>query len=257
MPKSAIDDILLSSYDYPYRMLLFRDTGEVRKMTGLRLLGRISLFKGFGDEDLTDLAALLRELKVGKGDVLFRKSSEGNALYFIREGAIKIVLPSRLGDERIITIFSAGDFFGEMALLDGLPRSADAVAIQSSRLLVLDRSDFLRFLNTNDTAMEKILATLSIRLRKTDELLEDASFLNIPARFAKKLLEIGETFGSSQGNTLKISLKLSQKEIADMIGATRESINKELRVLREKGLVSVTDESITVHDIERLKRRIH
>ena len=159
-------------------------------MTAPELLAQIPLFKNLGSEVLADLATLLREQKVKKGDVLFRKKSEGNALYFIREGAIKIVLPSRLGDERIVTIFSEGDFFGEMALLDEMPRSADAVAIKPSRIFILDRIDFLRFLKKNDIAMEKILSTLSVRLRKTDELLEDTTFLNIPARFAKKLMEI-------------------------------------------------------------------
>jgi len=226
-------------------------------MTGPKLLSQIPMFKRLEPDGLKELSTLLREQKIRKGDVLFRKSSEGNALYFIQEGAVKIVLPSILGDERIVTIFGEGDFFGEMALLDGLPRSADAVAVQHSRLLVLNRSDFLRFLKKNEPAMENILSTLSTRLRKTDELLEDTTFLNIPARFAKKLLEIGEAFGRQDGESLRISVKFSQKELADMIGATRESINKELRVLRDKGLVSVTANQITIHDVQRLKRRIH
>jgi len=225
------------------------------KMTSKELLAQIPLLKNLSPQDLEDLGTLFRELKVQKGDVLFRKGSEGNVLYIIREGAIKIVLPSRLGDERIVAIFSSGDFFGEMALLDGMPRSADAVAIKTSKLLVLNRSDFLRFLRKSEVAIEKILSTLSMRLRKADNLLEETSFLNIPARLAKKLLEIGEAFGKKDGEGIKIHLKLSQKELADMVGATRESINKELRVLREKGLVSVTEEAIFIHDIKRLKRR--
>jgi CRP/FNR family cyclic AMP-dependent transcriptional regulator len=225
-------------------------------MSTHKLLAGISLFKNLAQEDLADLATLLREQKFKKGDVLFRKGSEGDVLYIIKEGAIKIVLPSRLGDERIVAIFSTGDFFGEMALLDGMPRSADAVAIKPSKLLFLDRSVFLQFLKKSDAAIEKILLSLSLRLRKTDDLLEDTSFLNIPARLAKKLLEIGETLGTKDGETLKINLKLSQQELADMVGATRESINKELRVLREKGLVSVVGNITYIHDITRLKRRI-
>jgi CRP-like cAMP-binding protein len=224
-------------------------------MTSYKLLAKIPLLQNLAPEDLEDLGTLFRELKVNKGDVLFRKGSEGTALYIIQEGAIKIVLPSRLGDERIVAIFSAGDFFGEMALLDGMPRSADAVAIKPSRLILLNRSDFLQFLKKSDAAIEKILSSLSMRLRKADDLLEETSFLNIPARLARKLLEIGETFGHKDGETIEIRLKLSQKELADMVGATRESINKELRVLREKGLVSVTEEAIYIHDIKRLTRR--
>lgn len=166
-------------------------------------------------------------------------------------------MPSILGDEKIVTVFSDGDFFGEMALLDGMPRSADAIAIEPTRLLILNRSDFLRFLRKNEDMMVSLLSTLSMRLRKTDELLKDASFLNIPARFAKKLLELGEEFGQTDGETMKIKAAFSQKELADMIGATRESINKELRVLREKGLISLSENSITIHNIKRLRRRVH
>jgi len=224
-------------------------------MTSSELLAQIPLLKNLAPEDLEDLAALFRGIKVNKGDVLFRKGSEGTALYIIQEGAIKIVLPSRLGGERIVAIFSAGDFFGEMALLDGMPRSADAVAIKTSRLLVLNSGDFLRFLKRHESAMEKVLSSLSMRLRKADDLLEQTSFLNIPARLAKKLLEIGEAFGHKDGEAIEIHIKLTQKELADMVGASRESINKELRVLREKGLVSVTKETIHIHDIKRLKQR--
>lgn len=220
-----------------------------------RLLSQVPLFKSLSPEDRAELATLVRKQKVKKGEALFRKGSEGTTLYIIQEGAIKIALPSRLGNCRIVTIFSAGDFFGEMALLDGMPRSADAVAVEKSVLFLLNRSDFLRFLKQNDSAMELILSSLSMRLRKTDELLEDTSFLNISARLAKKLLDLGETFGRQDGNTIEISLRLTQKDLAEMVGATRESINKELRVLREKGLLSITSESICIYDIKRLKRR--
>ncbi len=226
-------------------------------MTGAIRLARIPIFSGFKPAELDELAKLLRAQKVGKGDVVFRKGSEGSALYFIESGAIKIILPSVLGDERIVAVFSDGDFFGEMALLDGMPRSADAIATEPTHLFALNRSDFLRFLKKNETVMVRLLSTLSRRLRKTDELLRDASFLNIPARLAKKLLELGEVFGQPGDNTIEIKTNFSQKELADMIGATRESINKELRVLREKKLISLTENSIIVHNVKRLRRRIH
>ncbi|MFC1886739.1 Crp/Fnr family transcriptional regulator [Thermodesulfobacteriota bacterium] len=225
-------------------------------MSAADLLKTIPLFKVLSVKDLSELAFLLRVQRVKKGEVLFRKESEGSTLYIIQEGAIKIVLSSKLGDEVIVTLFSKGDFFGEMSLLDGMPRSADAIAMEPSRLLLLNRSDFLRFLKKSDAAMETILSSLTIRLRKTDDLLGDSSFLNIPARFAKKLLELGETFGQKEGDTMQISLRLSQKDLADMIGATRESINKELRTLREKGLVSITDKAISINNVNRLRSRI-
>lgn len=229
--------------------------GEV--MDAPDLLANIPLFKGLSSQELSDLAQQLRVLKVKKNDVLFRKESEGTTLYVIQDGAIKIVLPSKLGEEMIITIFTQGDFFGEMSLLDGMPRSADAVAMETSTLLLLNRNDFISFLKNQETAVETILSSLSARLRRTDDMLEDHSFLNIPGRFAKKLIELGETFGRRDGDQVEISLRLTQKDLADMVGATRESINKELRTLREKGLVTTTDKVIRIHNLPRLRRRIH
>ena len=115
-------------------------------MQAPELLANIPLFRGLSLEVLDDLAKRLRMLKARKGDVLFRKESEGTTLYIIQDGAIKIVLPSKLGEEMIVTIFAKGDFFGEMSLLDGMPRSADAVAVEPSTLLLLNRNDFIEFL---------------------------------------------------------------------------------------------------------------
>ena len=225
-------------------------------MDALELVSHIPMFRSLSPEDRAELAGLLRVQKVKAGEVLFRKGSEGTTLYVIESGAVKIVLPSRLGDEMIVTIFSEGDFFGEMALLDNMPRSADAIAVDPSVLLLLNRTDFLHFLQKSNGAIEAILSSLSMRLRRTDDLLEDTSFLNIPARFAKKLLELGTTFGRRDGETLEISLRMTQKDLADMVGATRESINKELRVLREKGIVTLSGSALIINDIQRLKRRV-
>jgi len=191
-----------------------------------------------------------------KGEVLFRKGSEGNALYIIKEGSIKISLPSRDGGEVILAIFSEGDFLGEMALLDGMPRSADAVALESSEVLALNRSHFLAFLKGNEKAMKSILCSLTERLRRTDQRLEDTHFLNVSARFAKKLVELAEAFGREKGNSIVIDLNLTQTDLAGMIGTSRESVNKELRVLRQKGFVSTKGNRIFISNLDRLKRRI-
>ncbi|HDM76480.1 MAG TPA: Crp/Fnr family transcriptional regulator [Deltaproteobacteria bacterium] len=226
-------------------------------MSSLEFLRQVPLFQSLSKANTEKLAAVLRRQSLKKGEALFRKGAEGTTLYIIAEGAIKIVLPSRMGSEVILAIFSEGDFFGEMALLDGRPRSADAVALSPCEVLALNRRDFLAFLKNNEEAIRSILYSLSMRLRKTDDLLEDTCFLNISGRFAKKLVELADTYGRREGDTILIDLRLSQKDMASMVGATRESINKEFRVLREKGLVSVTESTIRIHNLERLKRRIH
>ena len=219
-------------------------------------LMQVPLFQALRPEDMQTLCESTRIREIKKGEVLFRKGSEGTALYIVKKGRIKIVLPSKVGDEVILAIFSEGDFFGEMSLLDEMPRSADAVALEFSELIVLDRADFIRFLKNNEHAIQAILRSLSMRLRKTDDLLEDTCFLNISARFSKKLVELAEAYGQRDEGSTLIDLDLKQRDLASMIGATRESVNKELRMLREKGLVSIVDNKIRIHNLDLLKRRI-
>jgi CRP/FNR family cyclic AMP-dependent transcriptional regulator len=216
----------------------------------------VPLFKSFQPEDSRRIADLLKDHYLKKGDVLFRKGDEGKALYMIIQGKIKISVTSRLGNEVILAMLSDGDFFGEMALLDGLPRSADAVANEDTHLLVLSRSEFLSFIIHNESAAMSILFALSQRLRKADDFLADTCFLNIGSRLAKKLLELGETHGQQEGGTTQIKLNLTQTELASMVGATRESINKELRKLRDKGLVTKQGRTFLIHNPERLKRLV-
>ncbi len=226
-------------------------------MKSVSILKKVPLFQAFRDADIEQLSMCIRVQKLRKKETLFRKGDEGTALYIIKKGTIKIVLPSRVGEEVILTIFSEGDFLGEMSLLDRSPRSADAVAMEGSELYVLNRSDFLSFLQRSQNAIECILSCLSERLRKTDDLLEDATFLTVSAKLAKKLIELGSEFGVKDKDTVKIALKLTQQDIANLVGTTRESINKELKVLRDKGLITNEGGHIQILDLERIKRRAH
>ena len=220
------------------------------------LLKQVPLFRSLRAEDSQHIAALLRKQTLRKGDALFREGEEGNCLYMITAGKIKIVRQSRDGDEVILAVLSAGDFCGEMALLDGMSRSADAVAVEETYLYGLNRKDFLAYVMNNETAVKAILSALSKRLRKADDFLEDIFFLNVAARLAKKLIELAMSNGLQEGENGPIKLSVTQKNLAGMIGTTRESVNKELRALREKNLVSLLGSAILIHDIEALKQRI-
>jgi len=221
------------------------------------LLKEISLFQSLSADDRTRLATSLRRRSLKKGEVLFRKGDEGNSLYIVSSGSVKIVLPSETGDEVSPALLSKGDFFGEMALLDDMPRSADAVALEQTELFALNRTDFIAFLTNNEQAIKAIFANLSIRLRRTDDLLEDVCFLNISTRLARRLVQLAEGYGTDgdNGSYIQIDLRLTQKDLASMVGVTRESINKELKILREKGLVSTVGNAIQILNMERLKRR--
>lgn len=220
------------------------------------LLKQIPLFRSLRAEDSRDIAALLRKQTLRKGDALFRKGEEGHSLYMITAGKIKILRQSRDGDEVILAVLSPGDFCGEMALLDGLPRSADAVAVEETHLYGLNRKDFLAYVMNNETAVKAILSALSTRLRKADDFLEDIFFLNVAARLAKKLIELAVINGLQEEDGGPIKLNVTQKDLAGMIGATRESVNKGLRSLREKNLIVLSGKAILIQNMEGLQQRI-
>jgi CRP/FNR family cyclic AMP-dependent transcriptional regulator len=220
------------------------------------LLKQVPLFRSLPLEESQRMAALLRKYHLKKGDVLFRKGDEGTTLYMITSGKIKIVRQSRDGDEVILAVLSAGDFCGEMALLDGLPRSADAVAIDETYLYSLNRKDFLAYVMHNETVVRVILSALSKRLRRADDFLEDIFFLNVSGRLAKKLIDLAQTNGYREGQAEPVNVTVTQRDLSGMIGATRESVNKELRILREKELINISGNTILIRDLEALKQRI-
>ncbi len=224
-------------------------------MTPQELIKQVPLFNSLEDQDLSELASSVSLISLKQGQTLFWKGDEGSALYIVKQGKIKIVLPSRIGDEILVAIFSNSEYFGEMALLDGKPRSASAIAMVPSELFVLKRSDFILFLQSNMNAIKSILSLLTSRLRTTDELLEDTCFLGISSRLAKKLVELADAYGQKKKDLIQINLSLTQKELGDMIGATRESVNKELKILHEKGLIIKEGNKIKICDLERLKRK--
>ncbi|MBW6486966.1 MAG: Crp/Fnr family transcriptional regulator [Syntrophobacterales bacterium] len=220
------------------------------------LLRQVPLFRSLRAEDTGRLAALLQRQTLSRGEFLCRKGEEGNALYMIIAGKIKIVRHSINGDEVILAVLSAGDFCGEMALLDGLPRSADAVAVEETYLYTLTRADFFSCVANNERAVRTILSTLSKRLRKADDFLEDIFFLNVSSRLVKKLLEIVGNNGFQEAEGGVIRLNITQTTIAGMIGASRESVNKELRNLREQGLIEIAEKKITILDFDKLRNKL-
>lgn len=220
------------------------------------LLKQVPLFRTLRPEDSRHIAALLQRQTLRKGDALFREGEEGNSLYMIIAGKIKIVRQSRDGDEMILAVLSAGDFCGEMALLDGMSRSADAVAVEETHLYGLNRKDFLDYVMNNGTAVKAVLSALCKRLRKADDFLEDIFFLNVAARLAKKLIELAMNNGIREGENKPVKLSVTQKDLAGMIGTTRESVNKELRALREKNLIELSSKTVLIRDLDALRERI-
>jgi CRP/FNR family cyclic AMP-dependent transcriptional regulator len=224
-------------------------------MTPISILKSIPLFESLSDVNIEKLAGLLRRMTIRAGDTLFREGDEGMTLYIIHQGRIKISM-SKMLDKLTLAILGPGEFLGEMALLDGQPRSADAVALEETQLYALNRKDFLAFLMNNDNAVYNILNALSMRLRKTDNLLAEICFLSLSARLAKKLVELAEDPSGLQPGGQDYCLQISQQELANILGVSRESINKELKTLRSRKILSTSRKSIRINDLDTLKRRM-
>ncbi|MBW6485277.1 MAG: Crp/Fnr family transcriptional regulator [Syntrophobacterales bacterium] len=224
-------------------------------MALINILKTIPLFALLTEAERELLAGLLRRKSIKKHELLFRQGDEGTAFYIILQGRIKISV-SRRREKVTLAILGPGEFLGEMALLDGLPRSADAAALEDSQLYALNRKDFLFFLGKNENAVRAILHSLSKRLRKTDDQLAEMCFLNLSARLAKQLVEMAAPQSAYENHPESFSVIISQQELGNILGVSRESINKELRILRDKGCVSTLRNTIIIKDLESLRRRM-
>jgi len=207
------------------------------------LLGHCPLFAGLNAIERAGLAARARIRLFDSGETIFTVGSRGNKLMALISGTIRISVHSSDGRELVLAIIHPGEIFGELAVLDGKDRSANAIAESDCTLAVLDRRDILSFLERKPSAWPKLVEVLCRRLRNTDEVLAEAALLHLPARLAKAMLRILRT-NSREAQTTKISF--SQRELARMLGASRESVNKCLRKWQCNGTVKISEGSIIV-----------
>lgn len=207
---------------------------------------RSMIFSALSDEDCRDLLNLAKVVVVPARKIVCQAGEPGDALYVVLGGRAKVCLVSEQGKEIILSFIEPGQVFGEMSLLDGLPRSAVVTTMEESRLLMLRRHDFLPYLESHPVVTLRLLAALSQRLRKANGLIEDLSFLNLPARLARLLLSLGEQYGEQEAVGLEIKLKLSQEELGNLVGSSRESINKQFRIWVEDGVMEYAHGAIVL-----------
>jgi CRP-like cAMP-binding protein len=218
------------------------------------VLAQVPLFAELAPAELEALAACLRPRQYRRGGPIFFQGDPGTGFYIIQSGRVKIALTSPDGREVVLTLLGPNDFFGDLALLDGEPRSADALALDDCSLLLLTRDDFLKFLDTRPRVSRELLAVLSRRLRRNAQLIQDAAFQDISGRLARLLLTLAEQHGQPGAEGVLIGARLTQSELAAMVAATRESVNKALRGLERQGLVRRQRGLITLLDPDALRR---
>lgn len=219
------------------------------------LLMRLPLFEGLPGDALDDILRHIRARKYDRGTVIFHKDDPGSLLYIILSGTVKIFVPSSEGKELVLSILAAGDFFGELSLFDGEPRSATAEALEDgTQTLILPREAFLTLVRQHPQLATQIITLLSHRLRSADVLAQDACLLDLPGRLARRLLELAERHGHSDGKMLIVDLRLTQSELAALVGATRVATNRQIQRLQQRGLIRWEPARITVLDVKALQR---
>ncbi|HVY56376.1 MAG TPA: Crp/Fnr family transcriptional regulator [Xanthobacteraceae bacterium] len=189
-----------------------------------RILLQHPLFGKLGPDLVDRLSAYAKSKSVKRGATIFAKGDPGTSLFAICAGSVKIGVPSLAGRDAIFNVLNAGEIFGEIALLDGQPRTADAVAASDCELLVIERRDFLPVVHNHPEIALKLIEVLCSRLRHSSEQVEDVMFLDLPGRLAKTLLRLAE-----QGGRRDRRVPITQREIGQIIGMSRESTNKQLR----------------------------
>ncbi len=218
-------------------------------------LGRCPLFTGCQVDVLRALAGRLRLRRFRRNEVIFHQGDAGDSLHIIASGSVKIVLPSAEGDEAIIATLRPPDFFGELALLDGQPRSATAAAVEPTETLALSRPVFLELLNAHDELRDALFASLAAELRRLTGHVEELHFLDLAGRLARRLTQLAEEAAPSAEGEVTLDWPYTQSDLASMIGGTRQSVNKLLGSLIADGLVRIERDALVVVDPPALAQR--
>jgi CRP/FNR family transcriptional regulator, cyclic AMP receptor protein len=215
-------------------------------------LSRVWIFQGLSEEELAHLS-LLAQTKVYKPrETIVEKGDAATELFVLLRGRAKVGTPGADGSHAAINVMGPGEVFGEVAILDGRPRSATVTTLEECEMAIVDKAAFNDLLAASPTIAVKLLNVLAGRVRELTTRIEDRAFLDVPARLAKQLLWLARNHGVEDGSAVRIDLRLSQQELGELIGATRESVNKQVREWTRSGILKQERDCIEIFDLEAL-----
>jgi CRP/FNR family cyclic AMP-dependent transcriptional regulator len=219
------------------------------------VLARSGIFQGVDAEAAESLAKELEYVEARRGETLFNEGEPGDSLYIVLSGKIKLGRRAADGRQNLIALIGPSDMVGELSLFDPGPRTATATAVTDVRLARLRKQALRPWLRNRPEISEQLLRVLARRLRRTNDALADLIFTDVPGRVAKNLLQMAGRFGNRDGGVLRVTHDLTQEELAQLVGASRETVNKALADFASRGWLRLDGKSVIILDPERLARR--
>ena len=219
------------------------------------IIARIPLFERMSPEEREELRGMMSQTTLRRGEVLFNEGDSGDRLYILLTGKVKLGHTSVDGRENLLAVLGPGEIVGELTLFDPGLRSATATAVATTELLALEHNQLMGFIDSHPTLAKDMLRALAVRLRLTNIALADLVFSDVPGRVAKALLDLAERFGAPTEDGIHVPHDLTQEELAQLVGASRETINKSLAEFSSRGWIRLEGRAVTLIDVERLKRR--
>ena len=219
------------------------------------IIARIPLFERMSPEEREELRGMMSQTTLRRGEVLFNEGDSGDRLYILLTGKVKLGHTSVDGRENLLAVLGPGEVVGELTLFDPGPRSTTATAVATTELLALEHNQLMGSIDSHPTLAKDMLRALAVRLRRTNIALADLVFSDVPGRVAKALLDLAERFGAPTEDGIHVPHDLTQEELAQLVGASRETINKSLAEFVSRGWIRLEGRAVTLIDVERLKRR--
>ena len=219
------------------------------------VLAQSGLFQGLSEDAVDPVLSRLEIVTLPRGRVIFNEGEPGDSLYIVLSGKIKLSRRAPDGRENVLAVMGPSDQFGELSVFDPGPRTATATAVTDTRLARLKKSSLRPWLNNRPEIAEQLLRVLARRLRRTNDALADLIFTDVPGRVAKALLQMADRFGSREADGLRVRHDLTQEELAQLVGASRETVNKALADFVHRGWIQLQGKSVVILDEDRLRRR--
>jgi CRP/FNR family transcriptional regulator len=219
------------------------------------VLASVPLFAALDADSAATLESVLTTRTVSRGHIVFREGDEGDRLFIVIDGKVKISRAAADGRENLLAVLGTGEMFGELSLFDPGPRTASVSAVTDATLASLDHDDLRPLLFERPGVAVELLQALAQRLRRTNEAMADLVFTDVPGRVAKALLDLAEKFGISEADGVRVRHDLTQEELAQLVGASRETVNKALSEFAHRGWLRIEGRSVLLIDTERLTRR--